>query len=764
MSMKTSSIVKRQRNAKKVSTPTEEIGLDSLPRSIGSNRSTIITISSAEQETESINESPLVKIIERKQRKDWAKLVAPVDEERRKKTTESFSSKLGTLFSNIPSPVQFVLNAIEHRHGYTIRSYFQFIIWLFYLNIFTFILCFTCIIMPTYIYPNPIDFSTYAMTEYYKLQNQIYNESSSECKLIDPQCRILSTNDNYSDTSETCLSNSYRASSCCSLLTQEYFVNSSKEGENDWREFLLDLTDGTGYLTLTRLFIGYYRNLTQSNSDESYFQTYNMGLAVFLTIAACFLITGILIIRKYGDGMKKSYVQSESFENHFFQYIFARWDYRLVRLKLARRIQNRFQTEIKNIFFERNEKTTIQQFNNSKEKIIFQLQRIAIWILTILMFAGAITAVYFTNQFTFQERAKGNIHSNNFWNLFVEYLPSAVISIINLLSPIIFTYLRNLKLYTRTAALRHYLIRVIIMRLLLLFAYIFIVILQLTCNSSRCSQQSELIDCAQIKGDDILTDCWETYIGEIMYRLVLTDTAVMIIGHLMIDPLRSLLNRCCSKSRVHSEDESIETVETNSCISYLFLPLEFEVGDYVLELTYTQTLCWHGVLFCPFLPLIAAVKNLLIFAVKLFTLSFFRKRSAFDLSPARTRYIFTAVLLFSFVWALLPIAFLTTSFRPSRGCSPFRLYSDEPDYYIYYSIRNLFLQIHDQILVKLLLKITSAVVVIPLILLLILSACVLTIRRNSYRSASIELYKLLYTSHQTHQLAVQTTGILTTTL
>ena len=130
------------------------------------------------------------------------------------------------------------------RYGYTIRSYFQFIMWLFYLNIFTFILCFTCIIMPTYIYPDPVNFSTYTMREYYRLQHKTYNDSSSECKLIDPECQILSSN-NYSDGINTCLSNSYRASSCCSLLTEERFVNSSQEGERDWKEFLLDLTDGT---------------------------------------------------------------------------------------------------------------------------------------------------------------------------------------------------------------------------------------------------------------------------------------------------------------------------------------------------------------------------------------------------------------------------------------------------------------------------------------------------------------------------------------
>ncbi len=38
------------------------------------------------------------------------------------------------------------------------------------------------------------------------------------------------------------------------------------------------------------------------------------------------------------------------------------------------------------------------------------------------------------------------------------------------------------------------------MRLILLFTFVFIVILQITCNSNQCGRQSELIDCAEIKG------------------------------------------------------------------------------------------------------------------------------------------------------------------------------------------------------------------------------------------------------------------------
>lgn len=38
------------------------------------------------------------------------------------------------------------------------------------------------------------------------------------------------------------------------------------------------------------------------------------------------------------------------------------------------------------------------------------------------------------------------------------------------------------------------------MRLILLFAFIFIVILQITCNGNACGRQSNLIDCAEIQG------------------------------------------------------------------------------------------------------------------------------------------------------------------------------------------------------------------------------------------------------------------------
>ncbi len=53
----------------------------------------------------------------------------------------------------------------------------------------------------------------------------------------------------------------------------------------------------------------------------------------------------------------------------------------------------------------------------------------------------------------------GANESNRFRDILIQYLPSLVISMINLISQIIFSYMKDSKLYTRTTALRHYLIR-----------------------------------------------------------------------------------------------------------------------------------------------------------------------------------------------------------------------------------------------------------------------------------------------------------------
>lgn len=101
--------------------------------------------------------------------------------------------------------------------------------------------------------------------------------------------------------------------------------------------------------------------------------------------------------------MRQSYVQTESFENNIFQFIFARWDYRTGQASVARRHEDRFTTEIKNVLLERKAKQELK-FDHASEKILFRLKRLLTWLLTLIMFAGAVAAIYFVHRFSFQVR------------------------------------------------------------------------------------------------------------------------------------------------------------------------------------------------------------------------------------------------------------------------------------------------------------------------------------------------------------------------
>jgi hypothetical protein len=54
---------------------------------------------------------------------------------------------------------------------------------------------------------------------------------------------------------------------------------------------------------------------------------------------------------------------------------------------------------------------------------------------------------------------KNDNESSRIRNMIIQYLPSIVISIINLISQLIFDFMRSFKLYTRTTSFRQYLIK-----------------------------------------------------------------------------------------------------------------------------------------------------------------------------------------------------------------------------------------------------------------------------------------------------------------
>ncbi|ERE79293.1 transmembrane channel-like protein 5, partial [Cricetulus griseus] len=147
-------------------------------------------------------------------------------------------------------------------------------------------------------------------------------------------------------------------------------------------------------------------------------------------------------------------------------------------------------------------------------------------------------------------------------------------------------------------------------------------------------------------------ECWETLIGQDIYRLLLMDFVFSLADSLLGEFLRRFIG--------------------TKFITSLSLQ-EFDIARNVLELIYAQTLTWLGIFFCPLLPFIQMITLFIMFYVKNISLmmNFQPPSKAWRASQMITFFIF---LLFfpSFTGVLCSLAITIWRLKPSADCGPFR--------------------------------------------------------------------------------------------
>lgn len=147
-------------------------------------------------------------------------------------------------------------------------------------------------------------------------------------------------------------------------------------------------------------------------------------------------------------------------------------------------------------------------------------------------------------------------------------------------------------------------------------------------------------------------ECWETLIGQDIYRLLLMDFVFSLADSFLGEFLRRIIGM--------------------QLITSLGLP-EFDIARNVLELIYAQTLVWIGIFFCPLLPLIQMIMLFIMFYAKNISLmmNFQPPSKAWRASQMMTCFI---LLLFfpSFTGVLCTLAITIWRLKPSADCGPFR--------------------------------------------------------------------------------------------
>ncbi|CAH1794986.1 unnamed protein product [Owenia fusiformis] len=569
-----------------------------------------------------------------------------------------FKTRASDLFSQV-EVWKGSLKTIEGYYGTGVLSYFRFVKTLMFLNFLIAIIMIGVILVPQKVLKpetfeiqtctndtmvlQPVVAAAQSVTNVTSSSNVTLSPNVTSSPIVTPSGQSRSSNASYGCQSLT-----------CSIRYKEYVENFTAT-QNAAQvvpaiQQVLDFLQGTGWMERTEMFIGYYFNKTYTSVLSEMEEKYNMPLAYLCSVGAYFTISLLLMVQSTASGIKASLVNREE---RFYQYcnkIFCGWEYGITREKPAA-------LKMKNISFDL-EQDLIEQRRQVKQKNLNRGQKCRLYFIRIIVNIGvlAILGGAFFCIFKVQEETYklASTVTNAFLVLLIQYLPALTITLLNVIIPIVFLKVVTWEEYAPAVELNITLIRTVFLRLSSLAVLIVVIANQILCNSTA-------EDNAPCTYCDRKTQCWETYVGQQLYKLALLDFLVNFASTFLYELPRKLLVKYFVNVKL------VQWVG----------PPEFQISKCVLDVVYSQVLCWLGAFFSPFIPAMTFVKFFLLFYMKKFTLLKSCVPSQRPYRASKANFFFMVILLVSFALCCVPIGYVIAIIKPSKGCSPFRIHSSE---------------------------------------------------------------------------------------
>jgi len=409
----------------------------------------------------------------------------------------------------------------------------------------------------------------------------------------------------------------------------------------------LDWVQGTGSMERTIAFYGFY---PERLSADGVTHLYNLSLA-YIAITVIYLLGCLaVIVKSAAHGFKERLIEGEG---QFYQYcnlVFGGWDYCIHNEKSARMKQKALYNEMK-VCLEAERSEEERQNRSRDEMIKLVITRCIINLICLVVLSGALALIYYAFEFSQEELRRDYLQNPNtdleyLYRLVLEFLPSITIVALNLLVPNLFAYLVSFERYRPLFVVRITLLRTVLLRLASLIMLMYSLKNIIVCDQPEgCSCEDNPI-------------CWETFVGQQVYKLVILDFITHILITFTLNWPRMLIAKY-SKSKV----------------AKLVGEQEFNLPQHVLDVVYSQTLCWLGSFYAPVLPLMAVLQCFLLFHIKKFACLVNSKPSSDVYRASRSKSLFMMVLLISFIFAVLPVAFAIAEIQPSKSCGPFQGFS-----------------------------------------------------------------------------------------
>lgn len=489
------------------------------------------------------------------------------------------------------------LKSIEALYGTGVASYFIFLRTLFLLNAFLFFLVLCFVILPQALSPNE------------------------------------------GEALWTVLRNNSPTTANCSA---RYIKNISiAVSDGTLPKKILDFLSGTGWMERTILFYGYYQ---PKNSKIVSGFTYDIPLAYFLVVFFFFVVSLLLILIQTGVVFRRSTLEEKGKTwERYGRIVFSSWDFTVESENSSRQRKRLIYQNIMTELEDEKHKHRHETMTSCQICSLYTC-RLIINLVIVALLAGAGFLIYFV-QGKSAEYTTQNPSADNFVKLLMEYLPSITITLLGVIYPIIFGVMVGLEDYKTETKVIITLVRTVFVKLFSVVVLVISLYGIVTCSSKDVCNVG-IKTCQSIW-------CWETYVGQQFYKLLLMSFLVTLGVCFGVETPRAFCVKKCTEGGQGSL-------------------AEFDTPKNVLEIVYIQILTWFGTAFSPFLPGIAMLILLLLFYIKLFSCYVNCRPANQPYKASRSNFLFLFVLAFAFVLCLIPIGYCVVTLPVSKSCGPFR--------------------------------------------------------------------------------------------
>ncbi|GLH12232.1 TMC5_1 protein, partial [Gryllus bimaculatus] len=319
---------------------------------------------------------------------------------------------------------------------------------------------------------------------------------------------------------------------------------------------------------------------------------------------------------------RKSFIEtSQGIKNIYAHKIFCGWDFGIATEESAILKSKSILNELKELLSE-DEKSDMSQ--NCKMRCHIIGVRICVHILStfILIFTGGVIWFLLSANLGYDEERTYQS----------SMMMSLIVTIIMMISPVIFSWIVRFEEYRKPRTALYF----TLVRTFQLGMVVISVLLAFWLKRSKADTQ----------------ECWETSLGQEVYRLILVDFLIAILGTALAEFVRKRI--------------------------YLTLwrkigQPEFDIARNTLNLIYNETLFFVGFFFCPPASLIIIIKMFITFYIKKIGALKNCQPSEHSWRAAQTQTVFLVLSFISMLSVIIVYGYILMNVKAS-DCGPFRGY------------------------------------------------------------------------------------------